>query len=387
MIFGMTYYQALWFFLIYSFGGWVVEVAFHAVKCGKAINRGFLSGPVCPVYGFGVMSVFAFFDFLKSITGIEPDALGIFLGGVVLATFIELIAGWALDICFHARWWDYTDMPFNFRGYICLAFSIIWGFAILLVVKILHPFIAFQLEKIMKPSYGWFVAAFLYIVYFTDTCLTVAIIRGFNKKLRQLDTLQADILKISDSLTETVSKNTIKAAQTVGESRVQMALAKAELRDSAAEAKKSLETTAATAKTTLETTAATAKSTLEATASNARTTIGTTAANAKTVLETTAATAKTTIETTAVTAKTALGEGAASRKQAITDAASDWKQYTEEELRRKKEELLKKREELTSGIVKSKLVGRILKAFPEMKHDYYQKMIDAIRERISKNGD
>ena len=54
MICGLTYYQICWYFLIYSFGGWVVEVIFHAVALGKVVNRGFLNGPVCPVYGFGV---------------------------------------------------------------------------------------------------------------------------------------------------------------------------------------------------------------------------------------------------------------------------------------------------------------------------------------------
>ena len=58
MICGMTYYQICWYFLLYSFGGWVVEVIFHAVALGKVVNRGFLNGPVCPVYGFGVLSVF-----------------------------------------------------------------------------------------------------------------------------------------------------------------------------------------------------------------------------------------------------------------------------------------------------------------------------------------
>ncbi len=66
MICGMTYYQICWYFLIYSFGGWIVEVIFHAVALGKVVNRGFLNGPVCPVYGFGVLSVFAMINTLQS---------------------------------------------------------------------------------------------------------------------------------------------------------------------------------------------------------------------------------------------------------------------------------------------------------------------------------
>ena len=65
MIFGMTNFQICLYFLVYSFGGWVVEVIFHAVALGKVINRGFLNGPVCPVYGFGVLSLFAMLNTIQ----------------------------------------------------------------------------------------------------------------------------------------------------------------------------------------------------------------------------------------------------------------------------------------------------------------------------------
>ena len=134
MICGMTYFQICLYFLFYSFGGWVVEVIFHAVALGKVINRGFLNGPVCPVYGFGVLSVFALLNTIQSGGHVMSEGM-IFVFGFVLATLVELIAGWLLDVCFHARWWDYSDKPLNFHGYICLEFSLIWGLAIVMVVK------------------------------------------------------------------------------------------------------------------------------------------------------------------------------------------------------------------------------------------------------------
>lgn len=140
MICGMTYYQICWYFLIYSFGGWALEVVYHAVACGKVINRGFLNGPVCPVYGFGVLSVFAMMNTFQG-SGYQLNDGMIFLFGVILATAVELIAGWLLDVCFHARWWDYSNKPLNFHGYICLEFSLIWGVAILLVVKVFQSFV------------------------------------------------------------------------------------------------------------------------------------------------------------------------------------------------------------------------------------------------------
>ena len=210
MICGMTYFQICLYFLFYSFGGWVVEVIFHAVTLGKVINRGFLNGPVCPVYGFGVLSVFALLNTLQS-GGHQMSEGMIFLFGIVLATAVELVAGWLLDVCFHARWWDYSNKPLNFHGYICLEFSLIWGLAIVMVVKVFM--------------------AILYAVYLADLIVTVAVIRGLNKKLTRLDKVRADLRIVSDKLSDTLATTTIDTAQKVGEGKVQVALAKAELRD------------------------------------------------------------------------------------------------------------------------------------------------------------
>ena len=200
MICGMTYYQICWYFLIYSFGGWVVEVIFHAVTLGKVVNRGFLNGPVCPVYGFGVISVFAMINTLQSSGHQMSDGM-IFLFGVILATVVELIAGWLLDVCFHARWWDYSDKPLNFHGYICLEFSLIWGLAILLVVKVFQKYVENHTSAHADSILGWIVLAILYSIYLVDFIVTVAVIRGLNKKLTRLDKIRSDMRIVSDKMT------------------------------------------------------------------------------------------------------------------------------------------------------------------------------------------
>ena len=182
MIFGMTFYQLAWLFVIYSFLGWCVEVIYHAVTWGEVTNRGFLNGPVCPVYGFGVVSVFALINLIQP-EGTQMSDLLVYVFGVILATLIELVAGWLLDICFHARWWDYSKQPFNFRGYICLEFSLIWGFAILFVVRIFQKYIDKLITGHDSSVLGWTILVILYVVYFVDFVVTVAVIRGFNKKL------------------------------------------------------------------------------------------------------------------------------------------------------------------------------------------------------------
>ena len=232
MICGMTYYQICWYFLVYSFGGWVVEVIFHAVTLGKVINRGFLNGPVCPVYGFGVISVFAMINTLQS-SGYQMSDGMIFIFGVILATVVELIAGWLLDVCFHARWWDYSDKPLNFHGYICLEFSLIWGLAIVLVVKVFQRYVEKHTSSHADSLLGWVVLAILYAAYLADFIVTVAVIRGLNKKLTRLDKIRSDMRIVSDKISDTLATTTIETAQAVGEKKVQAALARAELRDSA----------------------------------------------------------------------------------------------------------------------------------------------------------
>ncbi len=227
MICGMTYFQICLYFLFYSFGGWVVEVIFHAVTLGKVINRGFLNGPVCPVYGFGMLSVFAMINTIQS-GGYTMNEGMLFLFGTFLATAVELIAGWLLDVCFHARWWDYSRKPLNFHGYICLEFSLIWGLAIVMVVRVFQQYVEHQSAHTPSTT-EWVVMAILYAVYLTDFIVTTAEIRGLNKRLTTLDKVSADIRVVSDKLSDALGTTTIDTAQKVGEGRVQVALAKAEL--------------------------------------------------------------------------------------------------------------------------------------------------------------
>ena len=251
MIAGMTYYQIAWYFLIYSFLGWVLEVVYHAAKNGRIINRGFLCGPVCPVYGFGALAVFALTKAalpavahiperqLSSGTGIF-DLLIVFLGGMLLATLVELFAGWLLNTLFHARWWDYSREPLNFHGYICLRFSLIWGLVIIVVVRVIQPIMEANTALHLQERIGWHLLLILYILYAADLVVTVMIVAGLNRRLKELDTLQKKMKKASDALSWRIGEDTIRTQQKADEAKVQGALARYELRDKLEEKKKEL---------------------------------------------------------------------------------------------------------------------------------------------------
>ena len=225
----MTLYAAVWYFMIYSFLGWVLEVVYHAVGQGLVVNRGFLNGPVCPIYGVGVILIFTLAELVYE-GGVEAtQTIVLFAGGVVFATAVELFGGWALDKLFHARWWDYSNEPFNLHGYICLKFSLLWGLAIVFVVRVLHPFIAAHSAAMIPEKYGWPVLAVLGAAYLADIIVTVAIIIGLNKRITELDDMRANMRTVSDNLSEVLGKGGLMTAQRIESGQVQAALAKAEL--------------------------------------------------------------------------------------------------------------------------------------------------------------
>ena len=203
-------YQAVGLFFLYAFLGWCVEVAFVAVTCGRVVNRGFLNGPVCPIYGCGMLGV------LYLLRPVEENLLLLFLGGMVLASALELAGGWALNRLFHTRWWDYSNEPFNLGGYICLKFSIAWGFACLFVVDILHPTVKL-LIALMPRTVGWVLLAMAAASMAVDLAATVSTIVKVNRKLARIDQLAAKIREASNEFGENLADRVLDAAEKGGD--------------------------------------------------------------------------------------------------------------------------------------------------------------------------
>jgi uncharacterized membrane protein len=179
------------------------------------------------------------------------DIVGIllvFICGVVFATIVELAAGWMLDTAFHARWWDYSNEPFNFRGYICPRFSMIWGLACLLVVRVVQPAMANSLLLRIPERIGWPILGVLYVTFLADFVVTVMIVAGLNKKLRELDEVQRRMRIVSDGLSEKLGEGTMRAQTTIEEQRLQATLAKYEARDAMQNQKKKMQEKASQAK-------------------------------------------------------------------------------------------------------------------------------------------
>lgn len=133
-ILGVDLYHILFWLFFYSFLGWIWESTYVSIKEKQLVNRGFVTGPVCTIYGVGAMSVYVI------LRPLENHGLWLFLGGILLATLLEYVTAWVMETLFHTSWWDYSDKPFNIRGRICLGSSIAWGFFTLLMFEVLQPF-------------------------------------------------------------------------------------------------------------------------------------------------------------------------------------------------------------------------------------------------------
>ena len=221
---GFSLYQTLAYFLIYSCLGWCLEVVYAAVTTGKLVNRGFLNGPVCPIYGFGMVIV------LYALTPLVDNTLLLYLGGVILPSALELVGGWALYKLYRTRWWDYSDYPFNIGGYICLEFCLLWGVGTLVVMRIVHPIIA-GLVAMVPTLVGVILMCILYAVYATDVVATAIAASTLADTLDTMEKLGDSIHAVSDAMTELLGTTAMTADQKMDESRLQLKLAAAEARD------------------------------------------------------------------------------------------------------------------------------------------------------------
>lgn len=132
MVFHYTFMQWLLFFFVYCFVGWIWESCYVSVKKKEWINRGFLHGPMLPIYGCGALIV------LLCTIRVRDHVVLIFLFGMVGATILEYLTGAGMERLFRVRYWDYSRLPMNLHGYVCLHVSLGWGMFSVLLVRGIH---------------------------------------------------------------------------------------------------------------------------------------------------------------------------------------------------------------------------------------------------------
>lgn len=355
-----NFYELVWIFIIYAFIGWCTEVSYAALDRGIFVNRGFLNGPYCPIYGCGVVIVVAV------LTPLKENLLILFIGSFLLTSILEYITGYLLEKVFHNQWWDYSDKPFNIHGYVCLKFSIYWGLACTFIMDVLHPII-YKGITLMPHIPGVILLCIIMTVFFVDCGITVATILKFNKRLKVMDEMAERIHKLSDEIGENIYENVTD----IVEKSEEFQKTHAELLDKLAETKDNLMEIPGSAKEKITETTGAAKDKIVETTGTAKDKIAGTTGAAKDKFAETAGTAKEKITDTAANARLVLEENIMeakssfeAKKNAWTEKSEEWKKNRE----RQKAELSELSEKY-EHLFEEKNFGfkRLMKAFPDMK--------------------
>ena len=185
MLLGMTYYQIFSYFIIYSFIGWCVEVVFHAVRFGRVINRGFLNGPVCPVYGFGVILVFGVLNIIAALYSSTGGVAGIpipilYILGLLLTSFVEFMGG------------------------------------IVLIVRIFHPMLIEQNLNRFPEQIGRWILVVMYAAYVTDVIVSALTMMKLNQQLAELEELRQSMRVVSNTLSYVLGEGTFVTEELIG---------------------------------------------------------------------------------------------------------------------------------------------------------------------------
>ena len=180
-------------FALYSLIGWAMETVYCSIPAQKFVYRGFLYGPVCPIYGFGALGIVMVLMPFRN----HPELIFIF--GIILASVLEYAASFLLEKLFKKSWWDYSDKKFNINGRVCLLNSTFFGILSLLLVYILHPMLADLLARIPETMQAYLAAGFA-AVFCIDLFLSVRNTLDFNREMHKLTELTEVIEKKRDEI-------------------------------------------------------------------------------------------------------------------------------------------------------------------------------------------
>lgn len=208
VVFGFPISLLFLYFVIYAFLGWILETVYCSVRERRFVARGFLYGPVCPIYGVGVLMMLCWF---APFTG-QP--LLFYVIATVCMSAWEYLVAWILETTTHIKYWDYSDRKFNLHGRICLSISLTWGVLAYLVIFWIHPVVAGLVERLST-----------FTIYVADVVLLVLLVSDAAATIRELALLTAMLRKLT---------------QMGEELQVQLALSRAELSNRLDEAREVL---------------------------------------------------------------------------------------------------------------------------------------------------
>ncbi len=190
----MNIFNLIFYFFFYSFIGWFTESCYCSLRPKKWVNRGFLRGPICPIYGTGALVLMLLIMPLREIThNIYLNEVIVFFVGLVVCDIVEYLTSFIMEKLFHARWWDYSNKKFNLHGRICLTHTLYWGTGACVFSYIVQPIISSYFTDLINPNSIKTLAYIFLTVFAADLIDTVISTLGIRS-------LSDAIIKLTDEI-------------------------------------------------------------------------------------------------------------------------------------------------------------------------------------------
>lgn len=199
------YQISLWFlsFILFSLFGYIAEMTMCIIVDRKITNRGFLCGPIIPIYGVGSLFLIVLLDRFKS------NPVLVFLLGILITTVLEYITSYALEKIFHNRWWDYKDNKFNINGRICLLNSSLFGIGALVIIYFANPFFHSFLIQINKTALI-IISVICFIIFVLDVIYSCIVAYNLRNQIIIFSELKNEKLARIPGMLEALLKSRVK---------------------------------------------------------------------------------------------------------------------------------------------------------------------------------
>ena len=220
-----TWYQWLTFFYLYCFFGWIFESSYVSILKRRFVNRGFLRIPMLPLYGSGAVMM------LVVSEPFQDSLLLTWVSGVIGATILEYVTGWAMEQLFKVRYWDYSNQKFNLHGYICLSSSIAWGFLTIFMTHVIHKPIEWAVLSLPVMWDILFVAV-VTVVFTADAIVCTREALAFGRSLEAARKLRQDLdmLRVQTDAEDRLHETRVGLEERLSEKRADLEMRLEELR-------------------------------------------------------------------------------------------------------------------------------------------------------------
>lgn len=187
-------------FFIYSVLGWIAESIYVSILQKKAVNRGFLIGPYCPIYGCGSVLMILY------LTQYKNNFITVLLLSMLICCFLEYITSYLMEKIFKARWWDYSNKKYNLNGRICGENALLFGIGGLAIIYIIQPIVQ-NLIALFNPKIIIILSIIFFIIFVTDTILSFNIISKLKTNLNRMDINKDATQELKNIVTEVINNN------------------------------------------------------------------------------------------------------------------------------------------------------------------------------------